>query len=51
MTRLRSGELIEVLTSDPDEAQDLSVCARATRHRLIQQTKNDGIYRFVLEKR
>jgi tRNA 2-thiouridine synthesizing protein A len=51
MTRLRSGELLEVLTSDPDEAQDLSVWARATRHRLIQQTKDDGVYRFVLEKR
>jgi TusA-related sulfurtransferase len=39
-----------VLTSDPDEARDLSVWARATRHRLIQQTKDDGVYRFVLEK-
>jgi TusA-related sulfurtransferase len=51
MTRLRSGELLEVLTSDPDQAQDLSVWARATPHRLIRQTKDDGIYRFVLEKR
>jgi tRNA 2-thiouridine synthesizing protein A len=51
MTRLRSGELIEVLTNDPNEAQDLSVWARATRNRLIQQTKDDGVYRFVLEKR
>jgi TusA-related sulfurtransferase len=51
MTRLRSGELIEVLTSDPDEAQDLSVWARATRNRLVQQTKDDGVYRFVLGKR
>ena len=51
MTRLGSGELLEVLTSDPDEARDLSVWARATRHRLIQQTKDDDVYRFVLEKR
>ena len=51
MTRLRSGELLEVLTSHPDQAQDLSVWARATRHRLIQQTNDDGVYRFVLEKR
>jgi TusA-related sulfurtransferase len=50
MTRLRSGELLEVLTSDPDEAQDLSVWARATRHRVVQQTKDDGVYRFILEK-
>jgi TusA-related sulfurtransferase len=51
MTRLRPGELLEVLTSDPDEARDLSVWARATRQRLVQQTKDDGVYRFVLEKR
>jgi TusA-related sulfurtransferase len=51
MTRLRSGELIEVLTSDHDQAQDLSVWASATRHRLVQQTEDDGGYRFVLEKR
>ena len=50
MTRLRSGELLELLTSDPDQAQDLSVWASATRHRFIQQTKDDGVYRFVLEK-
>jgi tRNA 2-thiouridine synthesizing protein A len=51
MTRLRSGELLEVLTSDPDQAQDLSVWARATPHRLLQQTNDHGVYRFVLEKR
>jgi tRNA 2-thiouridine synthesizing protein A len=51
MTRLRPGELLEVLTSDPDEAQDLSVWTRATRQRLVQQTNDDGVYRFVLEKR
>ena len=50
MSRLGSGELLEVLTSDPDQAQDLSVWASATRHRLIQQTNDDGVYRFVLEK-
>ena len=46
-----AGELIEVPTSDPEEAQDLSVWARATRNRLVQQTKDDGVYRFVLGKR
>jgi tRNA 2-thiouridine synthesizing protein A len=51
MTKLRSGELIEVLTSDPNEAQDLSVWASATRNRLVQQTKDDDVYRLVLEKR
>jgi tRNA 2-thiouridine synthesizing protein A len=51
MTRLGSGELLEVLTSDPDQAQDLLVWASATRHRLVQQSNDDGDYRVVLEKR
>jgi TusA-related sulfurtransferase len=51
VTKLRSGELIEVLTSDPNEAQDLSVWARATLNRLAQQTRDDGVYRFILAKR
>ena len=25
--------------------------ARATRNRLVQQTNDDGVYRFILEKR
>jgi tRNA 2-thiouridine synthesizing protein A len=51
MTKLRSGELLEVLTCNPNEAQDLSVWVRATRNRLVRQTKDDGVYRFILEKR
>jgi tRNA 2-thiouridine synthesizing protein A len=51
MTRLRTGELIEVLTCNPDEAQDLSVWARATGNRLVEQTTERGVYRFVLRKR
>jgi tRNA 2-thiouridine synthesizing protein A len=51
MTRLHTGELIEVLTCDPDEAQDLSVWARATGNRLVEQTTERGVHRFVLKKR
>ena len=35
---LRSGELIEVLTTDPDSVRDLPVWARATGNRLVEQT-------------
>jgi len=51
MAGLESGELIEVLTSDPDAVRDLPVWARATRNRLIEQTQGGGWYRFVLQKR
>jgi tRNA 2-thiouridine synthesizing protein A len=51
MTGLRSGELVEVLTTDPGSAQDLSVWSRATGNRLVEQTAGDGWYRFIVRKR
>ena len=51
MAGLESGELIEVLTSDPDSVRDLPVWARATGNRVVEQTQGDGWFRFVLQKR
>jgi tRNA 2-thiouridine synthesizing protein A len=51
MAGLRSGALIEVLTSDPDSLRDLPVWARATGNRLVEQTQGVGWCRFILEKR
>jgi tRNA 2-thiouridine synthesizing protein A len=51
MAGLESGELIEVLTSDPDSVRDLPVWARATGNRLVEQTQGTGWYRFILQKR
>jgi tRNA 2-thiouridine synthesizing protein A len=51
MAGLGSGELIEVLTRDPDSVRDLPVWARATGNRLVEQTQGSGWYRFILQKR
>jgi tRNA 2-thiouridine synthesizing protein A len=51
MAGLGSGELIEVLTSDPDAVRDLPVWARATGNRLVEQSGGSGWVRFLLEKR
>jgi tRNA 2-thiouridine synthesizing protein A len=51
MAGLESGQLIEVLTSDPVSTRDLPVWARATGNRLVEQTQGDGWYRFILQKR
>jgi tRNA 2-thiouridine synthesizing protein A len=51
MSGLRSGELIEVLTTDPASARDLPVWSRATGNRLVDQTAGDGWYRFIVRKR
>ena len=51
MAGLRSGELIEVLTTDPALVRDLPVWARATGNRLVEQTAGGGWYRFIVRKR
>jgi tRNA 2-thiouridine synthesizing protein A len=51
MAGLESGQLIEVLTSDPDSVRDLPVWARATGNRLVEQIQGDGWYRIILQKR
>ena len=51
MVGLESGQLIEVLTSDPDAVRDLPVWARATGNRLVEQTQGTGWFRFVFQKR
>jgi tRNA 2-thiouridine synthesizing protein A len=51
MAGLRSGELIEVLTTDPDSARDLTVWARASGNRLVEQTEGRDFYRFLFRKR
>ena len=51
MAGLESGQLIEVLTSDPDAVRDLPVWARATGNRLVEQTQGTGWFRFVFQKR
>jgi tRNA 2-thiouridine synthesizing protein A len=51
MAGLGPGELIEVLTSDPESVRDLPIWARATGNRLVEQSQGAGWYRFVLQKR
>jgi TusA-related sulfurtransferase len=51
MAGMRSGELLEVLTTDRGSLRDLPVWCRATGNRLVEQTKDDGIHRFVIRKR
>jgi len=51
MAGLRSGALIEVLTTDRDSVRDLTVWARAPGNRLVEQTQGRDFYRFLFRKR
>jgi len=43
-----SGDLIEVIATDPGSVKDFQAWAKATGNELVEQTVADGKYRFVL---
>ncbi|HXJ62856.1 MAG TPA: sulfurtransferase TusA family protein [Actinomycetota bacterium] len=48
---MASGELIEVLATDPGSVQDFSAWCRSTGNELVEQTHDDGVFRYVIKKR
>jgi tRNA 2-thiouridine synthesizing protein A len=48
---LVSGDLIEALATDPGSVADFAAWCRTTGNELIEQTADDGVYRFVIRKR
>lgn len=48
---LKAGELIEVLATDPGSTKDFTAWARTTGHELVEQSIEDGVYRFVLRRK
>jgi tRNA 2-thiouridine synthesizing protein A len=51
MAGMRSGDLIEVLTTDRSSLRDVPVWCRATGNRLVERTEDGGVYRFIIRKR
>jgi tRNA 2-thiouridine synthesizing protein A len=51
MKQMASGEMIEVLATDPGSVPDFNAWSKATGNALIEQTQDGGTYRFVLKKR
>jgi len=51
MKELRPGDLVEVFATDPGSVPDFRAWSKSTRNELVEQTVEDGVYRFVLRKR
>jgi tRNA 2-thiouridine synthesizing protein A len=47
---LSVGELIEVYATDPGSVPDFTAWCTTTSHELVEQTEDDGVYRFVIRK-
>ena len=48
---IASGELLEVLATDPGATADFAAWSRSTGNELVEQTIVDGVYRFVLRRK
>ena len=46
-----SGELIEVLATDPGSQRDFVAWSRATGHELVEQTTEGNVHRFVIRRK
>jgi tRNA 2-thiouridine synthesizing protein A len=48
---MTSGQLIEVLATDPGSVKDFAAWSRTTGNELVEQTVDGGVYRFVLRRK
>jgi tRNA 2-thiouridine synthesizing protein A len=45
-----SGELIEVLATDPGAVKDFAAWTRSTGNGIVEQSEDDGVFRFVIKR-
>ncbi len=48
---LASGELVEVLATDPGSQRDFVAWSRSTGHELVEQTTEGTVHRFVIRRK
>jgi len=48
---LGSGDVIEVLATDPGAVPDFDAWCRTTGNPLVEQSEEAGVYRFLVQKR
>jgi tRNA 2-thiouridine synthesizing protein A len=47
---LAAGQTLEVLATDPGAVPDFRAWSISTGNELVEQTQDDGVFRFVLRK-
>ena len=48
---LASGQLVEVLATDPGSQRDFVAWSRSTGHELVEQTTEGTVHRFVIRRK
>jgi tRNA 2-thiouridine synthesizing protein A len=49
--RLASGDLLEVLATDPGAVKDFAAWSKSTGNALVERSIDADVYRFVIEKK
>ena len=47
---LDTGDVLEVLATDPGAVKDFEAFSRATGHELMESTEDGGVFRFLIKK-
>lgn len=47
---LATGDVLEVLATDPGSVPDFDAWSVSTGHQLIERTEVDGVFRFLIRK-
>jgi tRNA 2-thiouridine synthesizing protein A len=48
---MATGELLEVLATDPGSLKDFAAWCRSTGNELVDQTSDGAVYRFVIRRK
>jgi tRNA 2-thiouridine synthesizing protein A len=51
MRELASGDVLQVVATDPGSVKDFAAWSKATGNELLESSAIDGVFRFVLRKR
>jgi tRNA 2-thiouridine synthesizing protein A len=51
MKELASGQVLEVLATDPGSVKDFAAWSKSTGNPILEQTTDGGVFRFVLQKK
>jgi tRNA 2-thiouridine synthesizing protein A len=50
MKALNSGEILEILATDPGSVADFAAYCKTTGDELVESSELDGVYRFLIRK-
>ena len=48
---LASGQILEVLATDPGSTKDFAAWSKSTGNEIVEQTQDGPVFRFVLRKK